>query len=305
MEVLEKTVVFFHYESTFQCNDDQPTFLETMGTHIIKPKSKGAGIMMSDFIDEINGCLELTEEEYERAKAIDPTIKRYGRAYLEYGEAKEGYWTSDRFMEHVKSAVKIAEFKYPKEEGWEHVWIFDHSSYHGVMADDSLDVSKMNVNPGGQQRVKRDGWWNGKPQSMYHRGVPKGLRIVLKERGIDTRAMVGDEMRAVLGSHPDFKNERNRVKRFLIEEKQHIAYLLPKYHCELNPIERVWAQSKKYTRAYCNYSIVSLRKNVPRALDSVPLESIKKHFSKVWHYIHVCLQGVPGGSNLEKLVKAT
>ena len=52
----------------------------------------------------------------------------------------------------MKKAIKIAEFKYPKSEGWKHVWIFDHSSCHAIMVDDSLDVNKMNVNLGGKQR---------------------------------------------------------------------------------------------------------------------------------------------------------
>ena len=302
-EIISKTVIFFHDGSTFQSNDDQPTFWGTKGTQIIKPKSKGAGIMVSDFICEKDGYLALTQSEYDAAKATDPSIRLQARVLLEYGENKEGYWTSDKFMQQMVMAVKIAEIKYPKSEGWKHVWIFDHSSCHGAMAEDSLDVSKMNVKPGGKQRVMHDGFWNGKPQSMNYRGnVPKGLRVVLEERGIDTRKMNADEMRAILGSHPDFKGEKSRVERFLLE-KGHIAYLLPKYHCELNPIERVWAQSKKYTKAYCNYSIHSLRKNIIPGLESVPLESIQKHFRKVRHYMFAYLEGVPGGSNLEKLVK--
>lgn len=129
----------------------------------------------------------------------------------------------------------------------------------------------------------------------YAIGVPKGLRVVLEERGVDTRGMNGEKMREVLGSHPDFKNEKSRVERFLMD-KQHIVYLLPKFHCELNPIERVWAQSKKYTKAYCNYSIVSLCKNIIPALESVPLESIKKHSRKIRHYMFGYLEGIPGGS---------
>lgn len=74
----------------------------------------------------------------------------------------------------------------------------------------------------------------------FNVGVPKGLRQVLTESGIDTHGMKADEMREVLGSHPDFQNEEFRGK-ILIEEKKHIAYMLPKYHCELNPIERLWA----------------------------------------------------------------
>lgn len=303
-EILNKTVVIFHDESTFQCNDDQPTFWGTKGTVAIKPKHKGAGIMVSDFIDEKNGYLALTQEEYDVAKQTDPNIWMQARAFLEYGESKEGYWTSEKFMEQIVMAVKIAEYKYPQDDGWKIVWIFDHSSCHSAMADDSLDVNKMNVNPGGKQRVMRDGWWGGKPQKMnYAIGIPKGLRVVLEERDVDTRGMNADQMRAILGSHPDFKGEKSTVERFLTEEKKHIAYFLPKYHPELNPIERVWAQSKRYTKAYCKYNLPSLRKNVTPALESVSLESIQKHFRKVRHYMFAYLEGLPGGSELEKLVK--
>ena len=91
----EKTVVLFHDESTFQSNEDQPTLWAEKGTAVMRPKSKGSGIMVSDFIDKRNGFLHLTDEEYARAKEKDPTIRRYARQLLEYGEAREGYWTSE------------------------------------------------------------------------------------------------------------------------------------------------------------------------------------------------------------------
>ena len=95
------------------------------------------------------------------------------------------------------------------------------------MPDDALDVSKMNVNPGGKQRVMRDGVWKGRPQSMnFVLGVPKGMRHVLEERGIDTRGMKADDVCLVLGNHQDFKGEKSSVERFLTEERGHIVYML-------------------------------------------------------------------------------
>lgn len=134
--------------------------------------------------------------------------------YFEYGEAKEGYWTRDKIVEQIKKAVEVAEVKFPPEQGWTHMWIFDHSSRHGAMAEDALDVNQMNVKPGGKLQVMRDGFWNGKPQAMnYALGVPKGLHVVLEERGVDTRHMKADEMKSVLASHADFKNKKTRVER--------------------------------------------------------------------------------------------
>ena len=80
-------------------------------------------------------------------------------------------------------------------------------------------------------------------------------------------------------------------------------YMLPKYHCELNPIEHVWAQAKQYARGYCKYSIISLWKTTTPALESVTEENMQKHFRKVRHYMFAYLEGVAGGSELEEVVK--
>ena len=42
--------------------------------------------------------------------------------------------------------------------------------------------------------------------------------------------------------------------------------MLPKFHCELNPMERRWGRSKWYTRRHCNSSLKTLRKVVLVAL---------------------------------------
>lgn len=59
-DVVEKTIVLFHDETTFQAKEDQPTLWTAKGTSVMRPKSKGSGIMVSDFTDEKNGYLKLT-----------------------------------------------------------------------------------------------------------------------------------------------------------------------------------------------------------------------------------------------------
>ena len=65
---------------------------------MMKKKSTEAGIMVSDLIDEHNGFLALSDEEYQAAKATNPNIHPYAREFLEYGESREGYWTRDKFI---------------------------------------------------------------------------------------------------------------------------------------------------------------------------------------------------------------
>ena len=48
-------------------------------------------------------------------------------------------------MRQIREVEKIAVAKYPKEDGWRLVWIFDHSSCHAATPEDASDVNKMNI----------------------------------------------------------------------------------------------------------------------------------------------------------------
>ena len=126
---------------------------------------------------------------------------------------------------------------------------------------------------------------------MRGENIAKGMKMVLEERGISTIRKNASWMRETLAVHPDFRDEKCLVAHLLVN-KGHIPMFLPKFHLEMNPIERVWAHLKRYTRAHCNYSLQSLRKNIPLSYDSVTLENIHNHFRKVKHYMFGYLEGV-------------
>ena len=107
-EGIAKSVVIFHDESTFQANDDDPWLWGVKGESVIRPKSRGAGIMVSDFIDEHNGYLRLTEEEYSEAVENHPQLRRQAREFLEYGKERDGYWTAEKFLNQLEVAATIA-----------------------------------------------------------------------------------------------------------------------------------------------------------------------------------------------------
>mmetsp|Transcript_36378 Transcript_36378/g.60283 ORF Transcript_36378/g.60283 Transcript_36378/m.60283 type:complete len:302 (+) Transcript_36378:169-1074(+) len=48
--------------------------------------------------------------------------------------------------------------------------------------------------------------------------------------------------------------------------KRHLCLFLPKFHCELNAIERYWGATKKWLRRHCSYSLPGLRATLPIAL---------------------------------------
>ena len=85
-EVIAKTIVLFHDESTFQANDYECTQWGTKNDHMLVPKSRGAGIMVSDFISEESGYLSLTDEEFAAGRKKYPQLKQFARSSIEYGE---------------------------------------------------------------------------------------------------------------------------------------------------------------------------------------------------------------------------
>ena len=155
---------------------------------------------------------------------------------------------------------------------------------------------------GGPRRV-RDTEWAGKPQAMVNSdGSAKGLKTILAERGINTVRMKADDMRTVLSNHDDFKHEKTNVEHY-VESRGHIALFLPKFHCELNPIERVWGQSKRYCRAYTNFTLVKLRQIINPGLDSVTVDLIRKYFRKARDYEKAYTEGFKAGKQVEDAVK--
>ena len=204
---------------------------------------------------------------------------------------REGYWTNQRFMEQMAKAFKIAEFNYDMATHTI-VWIFDQSSCHKAFSPDALNVNKMNVLPGGAQAKLRDTVWAGKVQKMvFSIGVPKGMKRVLEERGINTTALRGEDMRKILANHEDFRTEKTILESFL-SEKGHIGLFLPKFHCELNPIERIWGEAKRYSRKYTNFTLPRLRNILPAALDSVSVTTIRKYFRKARDYQRAYIEGI-------------
>jgi len=148
---------------------------------------------------------------------------------LKYGTEGEGYWNSDKFIAQVENVIKIVKVKYPKEF-YDVIWLFDHSSSHTAFAEDALNVNKMNVRPGGAQPKMRDTMWRGRAQRMvFPDGMPKGMKQVLIERGINVTKMKAEQMREVLQGMPDFKYEKTRVET-LLHSNSFKGYFIPKFH---------------------------------------------------------------------------
>ena len=76
------------------------------------------------------------------------------------------------------------------------------------MADNVMDVNKMNAKPGGKPRVMRDTVWQSRVKKMNY-SVGKCMGYFKREAS----RMVADDMRKTLAEMDDFKNEKSLIER--------------------------------------------------------------------------------------------
>ena len=132
--------------------------------------------------------------------------------------------------------------------------------------------------------------------------MAKGMKMLLGERGTNTRELSQEKMAELLSQQSDFANEKTLVERTLLD-RGHMVKFSPKFHCELQPVELYWAAGKQRARMSCNYSIVSLRKCIRPALDAVKLASFRKFYRKMRDYMKAYSQGLSAGHAVEEAVK--
>ena len=82
-----------------------------------------------------------------------------------------------------KKTIDIFEDIHPSCRG---IFLLDNAPSHKKVADDSLNVDKMNVQPGGKQPAMRNTTWQGRVQQMVYpdgtlKGDPGGERGKYKE----------------------------------------------------------------------------------------------------------------------------
>ena len=80
---------------------------------------------------------------------------------FKFGSQSDGYWNKELFIDQVKTAMRIAEYRYPITQNTL-VFHFDQSSGHCAYDKDALIVHKMNVSDGGKQPFLRDTVWDGR-----------------------------------------------------------------------------------------------------------------------------------------------
>ena len=124
---------------------------------------------------------------------------------------------------------------------------------------------------------------------------PKGIKIVLAERGIIHPGLCGKCkkcglelesccLKRILENQPDFLAQRSLVQE-VIEAAGHMCIFLPKFYCELNFIEYYWSAVKKYLRDHFDFTFDTLKANMLKALQAVQVSTIRKWEHQMYRWM--------------------
>jgi len=282
-------VYVVHDESIFTAHDGKSTVWREKGSVFLRPKGEGRSLMVSEFLCECHGPMKLTDEQRRAHPAIEHSETL---VIIAPGKNADGYWRNEDLLQQVSQRLMpIFRVLHPDADA---LVVFDNSSNHRAFAPDALLAHRLNLKNGGKNCPKlrattfvRGGELLTQVMQLPD-GTPKGLKLILQERGLWPMDDSLDREGAMklLAEQPDFKAQKDHLTETLESSGGGFrALFLPKFHPELNFIEFYWAAAKRYARANCDYKFDSLRATVPKALASVTLVELRNAARHCFRYM--------------------
>jgi transposase len=201
------------------------------------------------------------------------------------------------------------------------VFMFDNSSNHHAREPGTPSADQLNLSDGGKNVVNfKNTSFRGSPFQMQHivdgKVVQKGVKTLLIERGdwsddliLDcSNSKVRNNKHAEEGSpdfnrccgrrrlslHEDFQNTKCWLEAVMDDYEDCELIFLPKFHCELNFIERVWGYCKASLRLFCTFRFEDLQRMLPETLDSIPLHFFRRAARSCFRWMSGYREGLVG-----------
>ncbi|KIK38771.1 hypothetical protein CY34DRAFT_25514 [Suillus luteus UH-Slu-Lm8-n1] len=298
-------VAVWHDESCFHANDYKTRAYLLPGQQILQKKGRGRIIHVSGFIDAVDGRLALRDKEGE-------VVEEARKIIYPGANGSDAWWDTAQLLAQMKDAIRIFEAAHPNRQA---LFIFDQSSAHASLPEDALRAFDMNKSNGGKQRHRQDTVIPQSNPCIEHRGKiqkmtlpdgsPKGLKQVLEERGFDVRKLrakcapvcpwesTNCCMACLLSQQEDFTNQPSMLET-LIKKAGHECIFLPKFHCELNPIEMYWGWCKYRYREVPKKTFEDAKRCAKEQLDACPTEVIRRFINRSWRFMSAYCLGLTG-----------
>ncbi|KZT63884.1 hypothetical protein DAEQUDRAFT_747689 [Daedalea quercina L-15889] len=266
-------------ESSLHAGEYKANVWLRVGEQKLMKKGRGRIIHVSNFVEEENGRL-ITHDEAGQ-------IVKDARRIIYPGTNGDPWWEHTQLLAQVDDAIDIFEevlncYRFSSHPNCTALFIFDQSSAHASLGPDALRAFDMNKSNGGKQRKQKDtiipmnnpvAEPRGKVQKMTtENGEAKGLKQTLEEQ--------------LLSKQDDFRYQESLLEH-KIKARSHLCIFLPKFHCELNPIEMYWGWF--YKAKFEDAKRVALE-----CLNACPVEVIQRFFNRSWRFMDAYRKGLTG-----------
>ena len=310
---VQRHVFYYHDESCFHGHDYKKIiWLDKITEQQKMPgKSKGKLIHVSDFIGP-EGRITVPDLGLDARKIIYP------------GAGGDPWWDTKQLLVQISTTLEIFEKKHPNCTA---VLVFDQSSAHTSHGEGALNAFDINLTDGGKKPTPKDTYYppectipelRGTIQTLHTIDAKgnksnKGVKTILKERGcwpekapnlrckvrcpppVAYPVPISDTptccLARILSTHKDFFEQKSAIA-MLIEEKGHKCIFIPKFHCELNPIEMYWGYSKARYRQVKKTSFDHAKKEVLIALDACTINTMRRFCNRSYRFTDAYRKGL-------------
>ena len=228
-------------------------------------------------------------------------LKNSASAGINVGE--EGYFNNEIILAQSEHLFMLLPFKKAFDDHVLEIEV-DNARTHAAKAYSINDFSKSIRT---QRPVNFIHYFNDDGQlvsiSCYflkveHKRKSRGLVELSKDLNMPiSSSMKLAEIRNILSSHPAFQNVS---KLEMLARKYQVKVIFcPKFHCELNAIEGLWCDMKRYIRVKTDQTFPTMLRLIPQSRQNFEQRYIQmKLFRRFWRCIEAYSQGKPYGEIL-------
>ncbi|CAF3196935.1 unnamed protein product [Rotaria socialis] len=307
-------VLIFHDESTFKSGEVSAKRWVVDGRTPFFSKGSGRSHMISDFLVQhpSGPFFSLSKKEYEEAVKRYPTLLTNSSSftYDDYSArsginvGQQGYFDNETILAQFERLFQLLHFK-KHFKNHEIEVVVDNARTHSAREYSIIDFGKKIGTRCPVDTIEYiDNKGNNVSISCYfdsglHKGKSKGLLQLAKELHVHVDPTIKLlELRKILSDHPAFQNVsklENLGRKYNIK-----VIFVPKFHCELNPIEGVWCYMKQYVRKMTDQTFPTMMRLIPESQDNFVTKQVHlKLFRRFWQSLDAYQQGKSYGDVLK------
>jgi hypothetical protein len=303
--------VICHDESTFSSGDQQSHKWSFGFNSAFYDKNRGRSRMLSYFLCQhpYVSLFELSDEEMSDALKKYPELREQDtdfacdsnspNASMEPGKNKDGYFDNMAVLKQFERLFKMLEFKTVFKNTDKVIFIDNARTHSAKKYDKTLLFKKSGTNcpydsiewtENGESKSVSFFFDERKERSKGLFVMCQDLKLIPEDADQKSKEYSLPKLREIISKHPAF-DERSNLE--ILGDKYDVKVMfLPKFHCELNPIESVWCFMKNFVRKRTDQRYETMLALIEQARNEFKISNINaKLWRRFWQAINMYRSG--------------